>query len=180
MLMALARARPGKASMSSDMAAGLSAAAPTPWTTRPANSVPWSAATAASSVPTVNRAEPAVNMPRRPNRSARRPDSSSRPPKATTYAFTIHVASAAPSPRSAWIDGSATFTIEVSSMTTNWADTSSPKVSDRPRPGKPGRSSRTLPSAGADRSPVVRRMVVVVMAVSSFVVGCLVRRPARR
>ena len=80
MLMARARAGPGKVSRSSDIAAGLSAAAPAPWMMRPATSIAGLAAAAASRVPAVNRADPATNMRRRPNRSAARPDSSSRPP----------------------------------------------------------------------------------------------------
>ena len=55
MLMALARCCPGNVSRSRDMAAGLSAAAPTPWMTRPARRSAGLAAHAASRVPTVNR-----------------------------------------------------------------------------------------------------------------------------
>ena len=84
MLMAARAFGPGKVSRSSDMAAGLSAAAPAPWMMRPATSIAGLAATAASRVPTVNRAKPATNMRRRPNRSAARPDRSSSPPNART------------------------------------------------------------------------------------------------
>ena len=83
-LIALARAGPGKVSRSSDMAAGLSEAAPAPWMMRPATSICSLLAAAARRVPAVNRTDPAVNMRRRPNRSAARPDSRSSPPKVST------------------------------------------------------------------------------------------------
>ena len=84
MLMARARAGPGKVSRSSDIAAGLSAAAPVPWMMRPATSIAGLAAPAASRVPAANRVDPATNMRRRPNRSAARPDIRSRLPKVRT------------------------------------------------------------------------------------------------
>src|SRR5262249_25257559 len=50
-----------------------------------------------------------------PNRSPRRPPSSRKPPKVRRYALTTHASDVSVKPRSVRIDGSATFTIVVSS-----------------------------------------------------------------
>ena len=57
----------------------------------------------------------------RPSRSPARPPSSRKPPKNSVYELMIHCRLASLSPRSFWIDGSATFTIVASRMTMNCA-----------------------------------------------------------
>ena len=57
----------------------------------------------------------------RPSRSPARPPSRRKPPKNRVYALMIHCRLASESPRSFWIDGSATFTIVASRMTMNCA-----------------------------------------------------------
>ena len=85
-----------------------------------------------------------------------------------------------PSPRSVWIDGSATLTIEASSMTRNWADTRTARVSRTAATGKPWRSSGASTSTGL----AVHRWAGGGWSSSwegpSFIVRCLVRRPARK
>src|SRR3954468_9406946 len=68
-----------------------------------------------------NRSRPAMNNRRRPSRSAIRPPRSRKPPKVRTYPLTNHDRSACEKLRSFPIEGSATFTIEASRTTTNWA-----------------------------------------------------------
>ncbi len=63
-----------------------------------------------------------MNIRRRPKRSPARPPSKSRPPNASAYPLTTHSRSVASKFSARWIDGSATFTIVVSSTTMSWAN----------------------------------------------------------
>ena len=79
----------------------------------------------------VKTTTPATNTRRRPRKSAARPPSSRKPPKASVYALTTHWRELVEKSRSAWIDGSATFTTVASSTTMNWAMQTSTRTSQR-------------------------------------------------
>ena len=62
---------------------------------------------------------PPMNTRRLPIRSAVRPPSRRKPPKTSAYALITHWRFSAEKPRSAWIDGKATFTMAMSRTTMN-------------------------------------------------------------
>ena len=70
---------------------------------------------------TVKIASPSMKIFRRPSRSPSLPPVSSSTAKVSAYAVTVHSSSDREMPRSRWIDGSATFTIVLSSMIMNSA-----------------------------------------------------------
>src|SRR5437773_7312689 len=104
-----------------ERAAGEMSAAPSPWSARQPISIPELTASPFKSDAVVKIARPTRNSRLRPTRSPARPPSRRKPPKTRVYAFTIHCRLASLSPRSFWIDGSATFTIVASRMTMNCA-----------------------------------------------------------
>ena len=103
-----------------ESAAGEMIAAPRPWIERAPISDASLHARPASSEPTAKTTRPDMNMRRRPSMSAARPPSSRKPPKTSAYALITHCRFSSEKPRSTWIDGSATFTIAMSSTTMNW------------------------------------------------------------
>src|SRR3954468_24445347 len=113
-----------------DSAAGERIAAPRPWSARAAISWPSFCDSPPSSEARAKRMRPAVNTRRRPSRSAMRPPSSRKPPKTRVYALTTQDRFSWEKWRSRPMDGSATLTIEASSMTTNCAAAS--RTSARP------------------------------------------------
>src|SRR4051794_29920430 len=104
-----------------DRAAGERSAAPRPCTARAAISQLSDCAKPPSKDASANRTRPLMKTRRRPSRSAMRPPSSRKPPKVSTYAFTTHGRLVREKSSARPIEGSATFTIEASRTTTNWA-----------------------------------------------------------
>ena len=111
----------GKLVVRIESVAGATIAPPSPCAARAATSVSSFWARPPASEARANSASPPANTSRRPSRSAARPPSSRKPAKASVYAFTTHARLAGVNPRSAAIEGSATFTIETSRMTMNCA-----------------------------------------------------------
>ena len=101
--------------MISESATAETTAPPTPCTARAATSMPWLVDRPQTTEAAVKSAIPARNIRRCPNRSPRRPPRSRKPPNVSRYAFTTQASEVSVKPRSSRIDGSATFTIVVSS-----------------------------------------------------------------
>ena len=121
-LMAFARSGPSaKVVVMIESAAGAISAPPRPWSPRQRIRSSELGASPLSSDATVKTTTPTRNTLLRPMRSPARPPSSRKPPKTSVYELTIHCRSASDISRSAWIDGSATFTIVASRMTMNCA-----------------------------------------------------------
>ena len=89
-------------------------APPMPCTALAVSRRPCDVARPQQSEASVNSAMPATNRRRWPYRSPSRPPSSRKPPNVSRYALTTHASDVCENPRSALIDGSATFTIVVS------------------------------------------------------------------
>src|SRR3954451_8073022 len=104
-----------------ESAAGEISAAPRPCSARKPISIPELAARPFSSEAAVKMTSPMRKSRLRPRRSPARPPSKRKPPNTSVYALTIHWRLASESPRSFWIDGSATFTIVASRTTMNCA-----------------------------------------------------------
>ena len=100
--------------------AGARMAAPNPCSARAPINIAWFCDKPPIRLETVKMARPAMKMRLRPNRSAARPPSSMKPAKVRVYALTTHWRPDPLKPRSFWIDGSATFTMETSRTTMNW------------------------------------------------------------
>ena len=122
-LIARTRAGPVKLARMTDIAAGLSIAAPAPWTSRAPISIVSVVAKPPSSEPATSTPAPKRNIRRRPKTSAARPEISSSPPKVRKYALRTQAVPTGVRPRSAAMDGSATFRMLESSITTNCAAT---------------------------------------------------------
>ena len=119
-----ARSRSGpsaKAVVSSDSAAGMTAAVARPWPARAASSSAGESARPPTSDETPSSAIPARNSRRRPNRSAIRPNSSVKPAAQSANEVAIHCRCDNPSPTSAPITGSATLRIEKSTASVKLA-----------------------------------------------------------
>ena len=101
-------------------AAGEIVAAPRPWIARAPISAVSDQARPQSSEPRAKMTSPAMKTRRRPSTSAVRPPSSRNPPKTSAYAEITHCRFDCETSRSSWIEGSATFTIAMSSTTMNW------------------------------------------------------------
>ena len=115
--MARVRSAPsGKPVVMRDSAAGATMAAPAPCTTRAAISSTGSWARPPARLARANAISPMTNMRRRPRRSAARPPRIRRPPNEMAYPVTIHWTASAGMCSSRSIDGSATFTMVLSSM----------------------------------------------------------------
>ena len=112
-------------------AAGEMNAAPRPCSARQPISIPEDCARPLSSDATVKTTSPNRNRRLRPSRSPARPPSSRKPPNTSVYALMIHCRLASESPRSFWIDGSATFTTVASSTTMNCAKHTSTSTTQR-------------------------------------------------
>src|SRR4051794_10501245 len=108
-------------------------AAPTPCRKRAPISAPWLGASPHRIDAAVKNTTPARNTRLRPNRSPSRPASRRKPPNVTRKAFTTQVRSACVKCRSAWIEGSATFTIVVSSTIISCARQTTTSASQRRR-----------------------------------------------
>ena len=114
----MARARSAASGNSVTMIARITdawAAAPTPCRKRAKISIASLSASPHSRDARVKTTTPARKICLRPSRSPRRPVSSSRLPNVTRKALTTQVRPDWLKPRSCWIAGSATFTIETSS-----------------------------------------------------------------
>jgi hypothetical protein len=120
--------------VSNDSAAGAIKAPATPCTARLTSNIAPDCAKPAVRQDAANNHSPAMNMRRRPYRSAARPPSISRPPNASANAVITHCIASALRARFAWIDGSATFTIEKSTATMNCATQTSNRTSEDWRP----------------------------------------------
>lgn len=101
--------------MISDSDTADTTAPPKPCTARAAISSVCEGATPHASDASVNTTRPARNMRRWPYRSPSRPPSSRQPPNVKRYALTTQTSAVPVKWRSAPIDGSATFTIVLSS-----------------------------------------------------------------
>src|SRR5947209_9646328 len=77
--------------------------------------MPWDVAKPQAIEARVNSAIPPRNNRRCPSRSPRRPPNRRKPPKVSRYPFTTHASEDCEKPRSRLIEGSATFTIVLSS-----------------------------------------------------------------
>src|SRR3954471_1899471 len=108
-------------------------AAPTPCRKRAPISAPWLGASPHRIDAAVKNTTPARNTRLRPNRSPSRPASRRKTPNVTRKAFTTQVRSACVKCRSAWIEGSATFTIVVSSTIISCARQTTTSASQRRR-----------------------------------------------
>ena len=104
-----------KSSRSSESATAETTAPPRPCTARAAISMFCEVESPQASEASVKSAIPPRKSRRWPNRSPSRPPSSRKPPKVSRYAFTTHASDSSVKPRSARIEGSATFTIVASS-----------------------------------------------------------------
>ncbi len=114
----IARARsPGSVNrfMISDSDTADTTAPPSPCTARAAISIVCDGASPHASDASVNTTRPARNMRRWPYRSPSRPPSSRQPPNVSRYALTTQTSAVSVKCRSVPIDGSATFTIVLSS-----------------------------------------------------------------
>ena len=112
-----ARSRSGPSAnvvVSSDSAAGMTAAVASPWPARAASSSAGESARPPTSEETPSSAIPSRNSRRRPNRSAIRPNSSVKPAAQSANDVAIHCRCERPRPTSAPITGSATLRIEKS------------------------------------------------------------------
>ena len=96
--------------------AGEMSAAPTPWTARAAISIAEPFARPHASEAATKIANPDMSIRRRPNRSPARPPSRRRPPKVTAYAVRTHCRSVCEKWSDRVIEGSATVTIDTSSV----------------------------------------------------------------
>ena len=108
--------------------AGFISAAPTPWTMRPPISDWPASASPQKRDEIVKITIPITKMRRRPNMSASFPPVSISAAKLSAYPVTIHWSSERPTPRSRWIDGTATFTTVLSSMIMNSPTATAPSV----------------------------------------------------
>src|SRR4051812_37827732 len=108
-----------------ESAAGVISAAPSPCRARAPISAPSLHASPESSEAAVKITSPTTKTRRRPTRSATRPPSRRKPPNISAYALTTHCRFSCEKPRSAWIEGSATFTIAMSRTTMNCTPRSS-------------------------------------------------------
>ncbi len=98
---------------------GFMSAAPTPCVARNATSMPALLDSAQPADAAVKIARPATNSRRRPKRSPSLPPSRMSAANGTTYALTVQASVSGLTWSSRWIDGSATFTIVLSSMIMN-------------------------------------------------------------
>ena len=98
---------------------GFISAAPVPWIARAATSIPDVVDSAQPADAAVKIARPTMNSRRRPKRSPSLPPSRISAANGTTYAFTVQASVSGLTWSSRWIDGSATFTIVLSSMIMN-------------------------------------------------------------
>ena len=103
-----------KRPMISDSATAETIAPPTPCTARAPISSPWVVDTPHATDAAVKIAIPVRNSFRWPNRSPSRPPRSRNPPNVSRYAFTTQARDVSVNPRSSRIEGSATFTIVMS------------------------------------------------------------------
>ena len=108
--------------------AGFIMAEPTPWTTRaPIRTFAFGESPQAREA-AVKITRPTMKMKRRPKRSASLPPVSMSTAKVSAYPLTTHSSSEMPMFRSRWIDGSATFTIVLSSMIMKSPNETAPSV----------------------------------------------------
>ncbi len=128
---ALPRSFGGNAFVMIDSVAGIISAAPTPCAARPTTSHVAVCEKAMKRLDAPKIATPIRNQRRRPKMSPRRPPVTSRTAKVSVYALTVHSRFAVETPRSRWIDGSATFTTVLSSMIMNSAKHIAPSVHQR-------------------------------------------------
>ncbi len=133
-----------------DSAAGETSAPPRPCSARAATSHVSEVARPLSSEANEKIATPQRNSLRRPNRSPARPPSSRKPPNTSVYALITHCRFAALKPRSAWIDGSATFTTVASSTTMNCARQTMTSTSQRLVSPDAGGSTNSSGALGSD------------------------------
>ena len=128
---ALPRSSGGKAFVMIERVAGIMNAAPTPCAARPATSHASVCENAMNRLEAPKTATPTRNQRRRPKTSPIRPPVTSRTANVSVYAFTVHSRFAVEASRSRWIDGSATFTTVLSSITMNSAKHIAPSVHQR-------------------------------------------------
>src|SRR3954471_15044400 len=136
--------------------AGEMIAPPSPWVARAAISIPWLEASPPTSEATEISSRPPTNTRLRPSRSAIRPPSSRKPANASVYAFTTHWRPAPLKPRSARIDGSATFTTDTSRITMNWATHASTTAAQRARDAAASLTRRACSGCSRPRPPLRR------------------------
>ncbi len=118
-----------------DSESGPMSAPPTPCTTRPVMSWASVCASAHAAELAVKIASPTRNRRRRPNRSPSLPPSRVSEASASEKALTVHSRLWSDAFRVRWIDGSATVTTVMSSMTMNSAKTIAPRI-HQCRPGE--------------------------------------------
>ena len=118
---AVPRCSGGNAWVMIDSVAGIMKAAPMPWTARKATSQVSFGAKPMIRLDTPNTTTPNRNIRRRPKMSPSRPPVTRSTASVRVYAFTVHSSEASDACRSRWIDGSATFTTVLSSISMNRA-----------------------------------------------------------
>ena len=106
-------------------------AAPMPWIARDATSQPSEGAKPIVAEASENTTTPNRNIRRRPKMSPSRPPVTSSTAKVSVYALTVHSSADSDAPKSFWIEGSATFTAVLSSITMKRAKLIAPSVHQR-------------------------------------------------
>ena len=168
---ALPRSSGGNALEMIDRVPGIIRAAPLPCSRRPTTSQVCVCAKPMNALLQANTTTPMRNTVRRPKMSPRRPPVTSRTAKASVYALTVHSRPAIDASRSRWMDGRATFTAVLSSITMNSAKHIAPSVHQRllssfsrsrlvmrrpPGPPGRGRGRRAAARGARDRCPARR------------------------
>ena len=125
---AVPRWRGGNVTAMIDSVAGFISAAPTPCAMRAAMSVSPLEARPQAREARVKIVMPVTKTSRRPYASASLPPISISAANVSAYPETTHSSSERPTPRSRWIDGSATFTTVLSSMIMNSPNETAPSV----------------------------------------------------
>ena len=128
---ALPRSSGGNVFVMIESVAGIISAAPTPCIARPAMSHTSVCEKAMKRLERPKIATPIRKTRRRPKMSPRRPPVTSRTAKVSVYALTVHSRLLIETFRSRWIEGRATFTTVLSSITMNSAKHIAPSVNQR-------------------------------------------------
>ncbi len=164
--------------VSRDRPAGVTAAVARPWKTRAAISTSGFCARPPTSEATPSTARPPRNSRRRPNRSATRPNSRVKPAAHRANAVPIHCRCAREKPRPSPITGRATFRMEKSTASMNWAASSSTSTSR----SRGVRTAGAVPAAapGAPAVPAVPAVSASVMDMRSISLSLERGRLARR
>ncbi len=128
---AVPRCSGGNAWVMIERVAGIMNAAPIPWAARNATSAVSLGAKPIARLAMPKATTPNRNIRRRPKMSPRRPPVTIITAKVSVYALTVHSSADSEACRPRWIEGSATFTTVLSSITMNSAKHIAPSVHQR-------------------------------------------------